>query len=782
MKHLILIFFTAAIFLFPSVVQAAPGDNREAIFTKTDDFRLHYATDQGYFNCKLRCTYISKDRQYTLVLLRDINRPDTLAILEDPLNYDFFAGKLFEGLRKKDTSIRPISNESIRTVFAWVYTLNSDTEDDEVTSGVLWLKQWIMVSPGQLGLTRHKPREKVVDSLTRKYGAIQIYTQTLANDLDTLISRNVIASGTDTNVTFKAMAYATFVWLRDKNELQTLMSARGQFNEDNLKSLQKIKDGRAAAQKLIDSLGKARSSAPADSEAIDEKIKELEKTRKLTDAEQAQLETLTIQKAKYDETGAAISNLRKQIEIDSAEAARTREWNTKEIEKAKAGNKNAGPLTTILNRLHLGIYSATHKPDEDLQAIQDTSLKSNIKAAFERYLDKSTELIRIDDELSKSFIHPVRRISILFERGYIERIQAWIGNGQGGEDIYENIYAIGVTSINNLRAMDDIRLFIRRSSGNDYIYLSDLFGNYDNFLANLTRDYSPADTALNNILPSAQPRITLRKERIINLFDAKIYTDFAGLQESSPNGLIQTEVARRFNIHSYRGQIVGTRQDFGTFNYLYAYGALTKLENKERRLPVRNENIVENNTLVSPSYTSNLDLRRYENLSMGLNLNLLLYDNPDWKYTVYVDAGLRYGHIPVVDSIRTIVNGVVDTPRSFVNRDAHTVTLELPRITLELFSERRVGVTFSYQYNFTRLYSNFFKQVVSYEKSDLTAYPVDRYARHMHSFETLLRVETSRSNNGRLFFRARFFWQRGDVNTFFPQLQLGYAYNLLFRK
>ena len=58
----------------------------------------------------------------------------------------------------------------------------------------------------------------------------------------------------------------------------------------------------------------------------------------------------------------------------------------------------------------------------------------------------------------------------------------------------------------------------------------------------------------------------------------------------------------------------------------------------------------------------------------------------------------------------------------------------------------------------------------------------ERAARNSHMAEIFLRVETNREGNGQVFLRSRFFWQKGDANTFFAQTQLGYAYNIIFRK
>jgi hypothetical protein len=410
--------------------------------------------------------------------------------------------------------------------------------------------------------------------------------------------------------------------------------------------------------------------------------------------------------------------------------------------------------------------------------------ESAIKYRFEKFDTSNIKATQKRLSLIAQRVYPVKKISIQFERGHIERIQVWVGNRAGGNDIYENIYAVGFSSINNLKAFQATKLFIRKSaqSYNDFIYLSDVIGNYDNLLDLYTRDYSPGDTVINNIDPSKNPYISLRKERNIRLFDSKIYSDLAGLSDEAPNGLVQVEVSRKFNLNTYRWQIGSSRLDWNIFSYLNLYGALSKIENKQKDLPLRNTNTIVNNKLVSPSYATNLDLRRYENASLGMDINLFLFDYPDMKFTAYVDGGARYGHTRIADTVRNVVNGIIEPSDSIARRSGHTATF-YPKISLEFFSERRVGLVLGYQYNYTILFSNnHFKQIMSDAKSDLNSLANERLAHKSHMLEVLLRAETSQAGNGQLFLRSRFFWQQGDANTFFSQIQVGYAYSIIYKK
>lgn len=434
--------------------------------------------------------------------------------------------------------------------------------------------------------------------------------------------------------------------------------------------------------------------------------------------------------------------------------------------------------------------------------LNDTSFSKNGLAGFpsKNSLEKSVEslevlyeLVRrydsvykslktIEKEMRETGISKIEKVSVQFERGHLERVQVWVQNSTGGVDIYENIYAIGFTSISNFAAFQAIRLFERSRESKKYIFLSDALPRYDNLLDLYTRDYSPADTVINEYLPGSGP-ITLRKERNINLFESKIYTDLEGLNQDKPNGLIQIELAKRFNLLTYRKQVPNHKADFSSLSYLTVFGALTKIEDKQKEFALRNNNTIVNGVIVSPSYISNLDLRRYENLNVGFDLNTFLFDYPTGKFTAYIDFGFRYGHTNLVDTIYTVENGKPVNSKEVKHIDGNTVTLTFPKITFELFSQRRVGFCASYSYNKTYAFTNNqYKQVMSYEKSDLNSTVLEKKARGSHVGELFARVETDREGNGQLFFRTRLFWQQGDANTFFSQIQVGYNYNIIFRK
>ena len=183
---------------------------------------------------------------------------------------------------------------------------------------------------------------------------------------------------------------------------------------------------------------------------------------------------------------------------------------------------------------------------------------------------------------------------------------------------------------------------------------------------------------------------------------------------------------------------------------------------------------------------TNLDLRRYENASVGIDVTALLFSYKQIKSVFRYDFGVRYGHTPILDTLLFLDsdnNLVRPLAGSATDLDAHTITFTPVRLVWKLISQRRLGIGLSYQQNNTRLLGNSrFKQIASAGKSDLEARFLERRARISHIVEFNGQVLTSKLEEDYIFFRARLFFQKGDGNEFFPQFQIGYNYNIMFKK
>lgn len=449
---------------------------------------------------------------------------------------------------------------------------------------------------------------------------------------------------------------------------------------------------------------------------------------------------------------------------------------------------NIARVVTEINSFKETVTNAYKKGTNELKNVYRTDTQKSlidtlftdakIKGDSVNRRNKSNYLIE-DSTGNHTYLYSrINKTDFKFESGFIESVKVWITIGSS-EYIFENIFAIGFSSVSNYRRIAHTKLLVRNGTKDQdgwYIYLSDVFRNYDNQLNNYTRDYSPADTAF-SIIPAEVPQIVLRKERYVNLIDAKLYVDLKGIDKTKPNGLFQIELKKRFNINTARLQAGVSRSDYGFFNYLDIFGSLTKIEQNNRELVLRNTNITDiNGRLISPSYATNLDFTRYENYSAGVNLGVMLFDKPDYKFTAYLDFGIKYGHAIIADTVLTPSGSYI---KPFLNQlEAHTLTFQFPKISLELFSESRITPRISWQLNNTKLLSNNqYKQVLSYEKSDVNSLPLEKHAGISNQYEIFVKIAPDKNRGSHMFLRWRLYTQFGDANTSFSQIQVGYAYN-----
>lgn len=801
MRYVILIWAYTLLSAVSSFAQPVSNKDVEAIYKRQADFLLKYSEGEGAMPVKLKASYDHKERTYDVKLVTTDGDQDLLQMY-DPLSYEYFYAAFYDSLKKKTPHIKPISQMATQSVFTWLYTLSAGNEDDIVNAGTLWLKNCAMIfgsDKENKGYEKVIPRERFLDSICDRLGSKQralaaarkevqvFFEERLKQDIDTAVS----ADNYQKAKTMVEIAQSTVNAEKSrKNKSQDVInSLNSQYGFDSAATYEHLLAVyRSKTNVKIDSTQeferqKDEAVRQGDSSKISAAQNVLEKYVRLIDTIRT-LEKIILESDRAKEADGAITKA--NGELDAAkERMRAKKDVYDSVKSAFQSKKSVyEKYLSILNNINADAYDS-NSFWRDIHIKKIAAVSPSDSERIRIYFKERSSLKAIEAQLEKNNVYVINSVSLQFERGYLERIQVWVSNGYRS-DIYENIYAIGMSSINNLKAFNTMRLFIRKSStasgSGYYIKLSDVVGNYDNFLALFTRDYSPGDTEINNINPMSNPCLILRKERLINLFDSKIYTDFAGLKAGSPNGLVQIDACRRFNVNNYRMQVPGRRSDFGFFDNITVFGAITKIEQEEKRLPLRNSNVVLNNKIISPSYATTLDLRQYENASLGTDMNVALFDYPDGKFTMFFNVGLRYAHTPLEDSARTVTNNIVDTPGLATNLDAHSFTWQ-PKLSMEFFAERRVGLVLTYQYNIARFYTNNeFKPIVSYAKSDPNARATERNARYYHMYELFLRVETSRANNGRMFLRARYFKQQGDANTFFPQVQLGYAYNLVFRK
>lgn len=461
---------------------------------------------------------------------------------------------------------------------------------------------------------------------------------------------------------------------------------------------------------------------------------------------------------------------------------------TKKIIGPKLRTSFAESQRDFFYKLEISEYSITlfgrtytAKDTTDTTARRIYNKISGYKMKVKQYLQRVDSLAK---PMQDSSILKVVQISMKIERGFIEDLHILMEDMDGQKVWFDNTMPIGISSMRDLKNFPFIRIFSRlpMEDGDvyQYVYLSDILQGYEINEDLLTRDLSPGDTVV-LVNPATDPTVILYRDREVRLFDARIYTDLQGLDNQSNNGIIQIEAQRRFNLNTRRYE-VAKPINYGFCNYLSLGGGFTKIENKLKELPLQNIGVIQNGQIVSPNYVTNLNLRRYESFFLNIDITAFLFDWKTIKSIFYFEPGIRYGYVPIVDSVKRLkADGTLEAVSS-VKRSTNASTFTpYFRIRYEFISERRISFGLAYQWNYAMLASNnLFRQVASEQKSDLTLPFSDIPARVYHQWE--LNVKYMTNIDDYVYFRSRFFFQDGDANTFFPQLQLGFNYTVAFKR
>jgi hypothetical protein len=274
-------------------------------------------------------------------------------------------------------------------------------------------------------------------------------------------------------------------------------------------------------------------------------------------------------------------SFKKEVEIDDeSQRKKRKKFETDSLSKLLKASKSSEEF--------IGKFKLIENP---LKKISDADLKKetdlineiiNIQKSIEDHekLNVYENLIRVTD------------VHLQFEGGFIENVAAQLSDSNNKYLYFENNFPLGFSSKYNYDRLDETKLYIRTDmvdkEENSFIVLGQLLPLYNNKLENNRRDYSPADTTFNSLNPSATPAIVLVKDKTINLFDARIYTDIFGLGAKNSNGLVQTEVRRKLNIFTNR-YAISHLINVGSFNYLNLNVSFTKIEDKERFLILKKQ-------------------------------------------------------------------------------------------------------------------------------------------------------------------------------------------------
>ena len=363
-----------------------------------------------------------------------------------------------------------------------------------------------------------------------------------------------------------------------------------------------------------------------------------------------------------------------------------------------------------------------------------------------------------------------------------------VGKYNNEELIFRNAYSIGISSVNNIKNLNRVKLISMNShmiqdKNNSkkksyyFIKVGDVI-KYDEVIDINSNDLSPESTLVN--LNKDNKSVDLFKEETTKLFEAQIYSDLLGMfDEENPNGIIQTEIKKRFNINTQRHDVEAILKwafpGVGFAQYFDVFFEFSKIEKNNKFLSPQNDiTDLEPITEISPFFTP-ISLFQYRNFAIGGNLNILTLENPNTKMNFTIDAGYLFGRSGIKDfGESTTVEEINDT-ETLNFKEKFLNNMEVPiEAKLILVPEKRLNFTVSNRLSWFETFDD------NINLSSLGKGVVVSKNRWLNTISAGINLNISSS--GRLFVRYKMTHELDNINTNFSRLQFGYSFYLLQNK
>ncbi|WP_424000183.1 hypothetical protein [Maribacter sp. IgM3_T14_3] len=382
------------------------------------------------------------------------------------------------------------------------------------------------------------------------------------------------------------------------------------------------------------------------------------------------------------------------------------------------------------------------------------------------------------------------KINISFYSGFVEKIEV-TGKINNVDITLANEYSIGVSSKKNIEDFSTVRLFSYYSyeigtkkngpktpsnltdyqsdeiiDGQEYtvtvqkqnkseeiknnfkldenikskffVYLDDLI-KYERIIDVNANDISPDKQKIT--LDKQQRSSKLYREESTKIIEAVIYSDLMGaLDDDNPNGTIQTEVNKKFNIKTKRRDLFGGGG--GMLEYLDASVLLSKIEEDDKYL------------LPTDNQFGLLDLFRQRNFSAGGLLNVGTHENQNLKLNIFYESGVKFSR-----------SGYKLTEEG-EEKNANSIEW-VHQLKIHLFPEKRYGLIFRNKLFYYEILDNNsdFISLLDKKKDWLNIMELSAY----------LDIGTS----AKVFVRYALVHELSDFNNNFSRFQIGTSFFFL---
>lgn len=371
----------------------------------------------------------------------------------------------------------------------------------------------------------------------------------------------------------------------------------------------------------------------------------------------------------------------------------------------------------------------------------------------------------------------IQRVDIKFEYEQIAGIKVIGYNTTGDTLVFQNRLPISYSTKADV-SRDHIAKRIKDSnldatSGEFYLHFDEVFSN-DYKLVNQTEDYSPIDQVI-SIEPEKPGRV-IKKETVTNLLNAAIYTDLIAFNGSQPNGLIQTEISRRFYINRAVHRSGKDKYSYyGWTNSIKPMVVFSKLESNNKFLELMIPPPVDS----LPKYIKTIDVLRHTSWSTGGDFNIIYFGCPRLQSMIYFNIGMDIRNVPMKlpgsDTTKTFNDIKVDE-----NGEFNKTFIDLyPELHWNISPHNKFLFDYNIKYYWLFNFSKDFKMVSNTE--NFFNRETMKNNAGILSFRFMAALKLSDKTNGVIFFRSFYNFVLKDCSQNYFQMQLGYSFNIFDR-
>jgi len=478
------------------------------------------------------------------------------------------------------------------------------------------------------------------------------------------------------------------------------------------------------------------------------------------------------------------------------------------VQEIKSINQNTSSLRQDIEKKREMILDdfrcGSKKKCEEQLKFSLNEIKEKIKSKKDSLNQQKSYLLSLRNKIdeikkNKKYEQPfiIDSIQVEFYEGFIENI--WVVGHLKLDPKkslkFENRSPIRFSS---KKAYDRSNNIYLTASGEEDIYWVLYMGDLISYLQNHdngTKDYSPANGTVvwtdskKNKLEEAK---SLYKKATSKVFEAHVFSDFVGFDEEAPNGLIQTEISKRFNIYTRRFGSFLTKDavyckchgpqygsNLGFLNFIRPSFVFSKFEQKKRNLELGVQNKIINGELQSIKFASTQHILQHEIFNIGAVVNGITLDMPLAKSVLYHNVGFAYGRTEVTDSIYQYKDNTISAVGA--NYYGINTTRLFAEIVYKITPEKRYGVETAIRFTWLKGFTaeKSFFQLNKLDKSDQIDSEAAAINAWMIRFQVSGFFRPSKDSDSKLFIRYRLHAQLDSPKYNFHQLQVGYSFYLL---